>query len=158
MAAAAAFTSATGGPPRASWRRAAAAASSSGRGRYSPTWFRVIAAKSASCSRPAPTAATSSNVPLRSKTTQSTTRLWHDWRMKVRWTGDSLRLRITPGELAALERGEPVSEGLAFPGGGGWAVRLDPAAERAGVAWAEGVARVGLTAADVRRLAVLEAE
>src|SRR5215207_9087810 len=131
MAAAAAFTSATGGPPRASWRRAAAAASSSGRGRYSPTWFRVIAAKSASCSRSAPTAATSSNVPLRSKTTQSTTRLWHDWRMKVRWTGDSLRLRITPGELAALERGEPVSEGLA---------------------------RVGLTDEDVRRLAAPEAE
>jgi hypothetical protein len=78
--------------------------------------------------------------------------------MKVRWTSDSLRLRITPGELAALERGEPVSERLAFPGGGGWDVRLDPAAERAGVAWAEGVARVGLTAADVRRLAAPDAE
>jgi len=78
--------------------------------------------------------------------------------MKVRWTGDSLRLRITPGELAALERGEPVSEGLAFPGGGGCAARLDPAAKRAGVAWAEGVARVGLTDEDVRRLAAPEAE
>ena len=78
--------------------------------------------------------------------------------MKVRWTGDSRRLRITPGELAALERGEPVSEGLAFPGGGGWAVRLDPAAERAGVAWAGGVARVALTADDVRRLAAPDAE
>ena len=78
--------------------------------------------------------------------------------MKVRWTGDSLRLRITPAELAALERGEPVSAGLAFPGGGGWAVRLDPAAERAGVAWAEGVVRVGLTADDVRRLAAPDAE
>src|SRR5262245_621027 len=70
MAAAAAFTWATGGPPRASWRRAAAAASSSGSGRYSPTWFRVIAANSASCSRSSPTAAMSSRVPLRSKTTQ----------------------------------------------------------------------------------------
>jgi hypothetical protein len=78
--------------------------------------------------------------------------------MKVRWTGDSLRLRITPGELAALERGEPVSEGLAFPGGGAWAVRLDPAAERAGVHWAEGVALVALTADDVRRLAAADAE
>ena len=78
--------------------------------------------------------------------------------MKVRWTGDSLRLRITPAELAALERGEPVSAGLAFPGGGGWAVRLDPAAERAGVAWAGGVVRVGLTADDVRRLAAPDAE
>src|SRR5262245_24317792 len=70
MAAAAAFTSATGGPPRASWRRAAAAASSSGSGRYSPTWLRVIAANSASCRRSSPTAAMSSRVPLRSKTTQ----------------------------------------------------------------------------------------
>jgi hypothetical protein len=78
--------------------------------------------------------------------------------MKVRWTGESLRLRITPAELAALERGDAVSEDLSFPGGGGWAVRLDPAAERAGVAWAEGVARVGLTADDVRRLAAPDAE
>src|SRR5262245_621026 len=78
--------------------------------------------------------------------------------MKVRWTGDSLRLRITPGELAALERGEAVSAALAFPGGGGWAVRLDPAADRADVAWADGVARVGLTAGDVRRLAAPDAE
>ncbi len=35
---------------------------------------------------------------------------------------------------------------------------LDPAAERAGVAWAEGLARVGLTADDVRRLAAPDAE
>jgi hypothetical protein len=78
--------------------------------------------------------------------------------MKVRWTGDSLRLRITPAELAALERGEAVSEGLAFPGGGAWSLRLDPTAEAAGVAWAEGAVRVGLTRADVRRLAEPAAE
>jgi hypothetical protein len=78
--------------------------------------------------------------------------------MKVRWTGDSLRLRITPGELAALERGEAVSEGLAFPGGGGWRIRLDPTAGVAGVAWAEGVVCVGLARADVRRLAAPDAE
>ena len=38
--------------------------------------------------------------------------------MKVRWTGESLRLRITPGELAALERREAVAAALGFPGGG----------------------------------------
>jgi hypothetical protein len=78
--------------------------------------------------------------------------------MKVRWTGESLRLRITPGELAALERGEEVSERLALPGGGGWAVRLDPRAGRAGVAWTDGAVRVGLTPGDVRRLAAADAE
>ncbi len=78
--------------------------------------------------------------------------------MKVRWTGDSLRLRITPAELAALERGEAVSENLAFRGGGGWAVLLDPAAAEAGVSWSEGVVRVGLAPADVRRLAAPDAE
>jgi hypothetical protein len=77
--------------------------------------------------------------------------------MKVRWTGDSLRLRITPSELAALERGEPVTEGLAFPGGR-WAVRLDPSALETSVAWSEGVVRVGVTAADVGRLAAPDAE
>jgi hypothetical protein len=78
--------------------------------------------------------------------------------MKVRWTGESLRLRITPAELAALERGEEVSEGLAFPGGGTWSVRLDPTADAAGVAWVEGSVRVALAPADVRALAAPEAE
>jgi hypothetical protein len=78
--------------------------------------------------------------------------------MKVRWTGDSLRLRITPGELDALERGEEVCEALAFPGGGAWSVRLDPAAPAAALAWDGGTAQVGLAPSDVRRLAAPEAE
>jgi hypothetical protein len=78
--------------------------------------------------------------------------------MKVRWTGDSLRLRITPGELAALERGEAVAEDLELPGGGGWAVRLEPAAGAAGVAWSDGVVLDGLTRADVARLGAPDAE
>ncbi len=78
--------------------------------------------------------------------------------MKVRWTADSLRLRITPAELAALERGDAVAEGLTFPGGGAWSVRLEPTAEAAGVAWAGGAVRVGLAPADVRRLAAPDAE
>ena len=79
--------------------------------------------------------------------------------MKVRWTRDSLRLRITPSELAAIVRGEPVSEGLAFPGGdGAWAVLLDPTAAETGVAWTGGTVRVGVSADDVRRLAAPDAE
>ena len=34
--------------------------------------------------------------------------------MKVKWTKDNLRLRITPGELEALEAGKPVLERLQF--------------------------------------------
>ena len=79
--------------------------------------------------------------------------------MKVRWTRESLRLRITPSELAALRRGEAISEGLVFPGaGGGWTVRLDPTAAETGVAWVEGVVRVGVVPADIRRLAEPGAE
>ena len=50
--------------------------------------------------------------------------------MKVRWTNSSLRLRITPSELAALLAGETVAERLAISTGGqntpdgGWAVFL----------------------------------
>ncbi len=78
--------------------------------------------------------------------------------MKVRWTRDSLRLRITPGELAALGRGEAVEESVALPGGGGWSVLLDPGAGTAGVDWVDGVVRVGLAPSDVRRLAEPDAE
>lgn len=73
--------------------------------------------------------------------------------MKVRWTGDSLRLRITPTELAALERGDAVAERL-----GAWGVVLDPAAAGAGVDWDGATARVGLAPGDVRRLAAPDAE
>jgi hypothetical protein len=42
--------------------------------------------------------------------------------MKVRWTQGSVRLRITPAELAALERGETVTEEIAP---GGWRAVLE---------------------------------
>ncbi len=42
--------------------------------------------------------------------------------MKVRWMEESLRLRITPGELEALQSGETSTEAAAFPGG--WRVTL----------------------------------
>ena len=77
--------------------------------------------------------------------------------MKVRWTGDSLRLRITPAELAALEDGRAVGERLAL-GDGAWSVVLDPAAGRTGVAWVNGTVRVGLDAGDLARLAAPDAE
>jgi hypothetical protein len=44
--------------------------------------------------------------------------------MKVRWTSESLRLRITPTELATLLTGEVVRVDVLLPGGGGWSLRL----------------------------------
>ena len=44
--------------------------------------------------------------------------------MKIRWNQNSLRLRITPGELEKLLRGEPSIETLRLPGGLVWAVQL----------------------------------
>jgi hypothetical protein len=48
--------------------------------------------------------------------------------MKVRWNNNSLRLRITPPELAALEQGRCVREEIRFPGSsvGGWSVMIQP--------------------------------
>lgn len=37
--------------------------------------------------------------------------------MKIRWTDESLRIRITPYELTALVVGEPLRSTLAIPGG-----------------------------------------
>ena len=36
--------------------------------------------------------------------------------MKVRWNRNSIRLRITPSEFEAIKAGEPVQEGITFPG------------------------------------------
>ena len=44
--------------------------------------------------------------------------------MKVRWTEDSLRLRITPSELAQLAERLPVETALALGSGGGWRAQL----------------------------------
>jgi hypothetical protein len=48
--------------------------------------------------------------------------------MKVRWNQNSLRLRITPSELADLERGDPAREEIRFPGSTivGWSVVIQP--------------------------------
>lgn len=45
--------------------------------------------------------------------------------MKVRWTDESLRLRITPTELRLLIAGKPLAATLQVPGGA-WHVHVDP--------------------------------
>jgi hypothetical protein len=48
--------------------------------------------------------------------------------MKVRWTENSLRLRVTPSELAALQSARPVAARLEYPGGS-WQVVVRPEGE-----------------------------
>lgn len=77
--------------------------------------------------------------------------------MKVRWTDSSVRLRITPTELAALEQGETLRARLAFPGGA-WAISLLPRSEVTDLRFADGEARLLLSAQDGMRLSHPEAE
>lgn len=71
--------------------------------------------------------------------------------MKVRWTGESLRLRITPAELAALLDGRDVREGLALPGGR-WDVRLAPGGSALAARSDGPVVHVEVPKADLARL------
>ena len=77
--------------------------------------------------------------------------------MKVRWSRDSLRLRITPTELATITRGEEVGEALCFPGGAAWDVFLRAGAQTA-LASEENAVHISLSAEDRERLAVPDAE
>ena len=78
--------------------------------------------------------------------------------MKVRWTGGSVRLRITPTELAGLQRGEVQREAITFPGGQGWAVAVQPDGAPLGLRWVDGRLLVHLSTTDVERLAEPERE
>jgi hypothetical protein len=75
--------------------------------------------------------------------------------MKVRWTRSSVRLRITPDELAALERGEPVEERMGIPGG--FVMRLEPA-DVTVLDSSQGAVRFALSRADLGRLSAPETE
>jgi hypothetical protein len=68
--------------------------------------------------------------------------------MKVRWTKVSLRLRITPGELEALEPGEPVVERLQFGEGQGWETAIIPSDAATDLACVGGTVQITLSLAD----------
>lgn len=76
--------------------------------------------------------------------------------MKIRWTNHSLRLRITPSELEALERDEVVRAELVLPGGGlpggGWRAAVCPG-EATSIEMIEGEVRLFLSRADRDQLA-----
>lgn len=76
--------------------------------------------------------------------------------MKIRWTENSVRLRIAPEELQALQEGRTVIEEFSFPGGQ-WRLALCPAAATA-LAGEGGELRFSLSAADCGKLAAPDVE
>lgn len=72
--------------------------------------------------------------------------------MKVRWTNESLRLRITPSELSAIHAGEGVSSAIAFPGGGAWKVQIVAKADETALTFEQGNVRIFLSRRDIEKL------
>ncbi len=77
--------------------------------------------------------------------------------MKVRWTENSLRLRITPSELTQILGGQAVVVALAMPGGVRWQVNIQPATETS-LFSEQSSAILSLAPGDRQRLAEPEAE
>ncbi|MBC8138639.1 MAG: hypothetical protein H8F28_22395 [Fibrella sp.] len=76
--------------------------------------------------------------------------------MKVRWTSGSLRLRISPTELASLERGEPLEERMRVPGapvGSSWTILLLPGGKVSEISASGSVVLFDISRADVEQLA-----
>lgn len=71
--------------------------------------------------------------------------------MKVRWTNQSIRFRITPTELALLTRGASIGSTLSVPGGA-WTVAIE-AGDLTSIAMDDNVLRVTLSAFDCDELA-----
>lgn len=67
-----------------------------------------------------------------------------------------MRLRITPGELEALQEGKASKESAAFPGG--WTVRLEPGIESAVNTTGPGIVRLTLSPDAITELSQPENE
>ena len=78
--------------------------------------------------------------------------------MKVRWTDEALRLRLTPTELAALERGDSLGQRLEVAGGGGWEIRLVPTGAEFAATWDGGAIVVTVPPDEIARLAETDRE
>jgi hypothetical protein len=78
--------------------------------------------------------------------------------MKVRWSDRSLRVRITPSELEALSRDEPVRANLRLPGGLIWQIALLPHKNVTELTSEGGEVRFQLADADRERLERPDAE
>ena len=77
--------------------------------------------------------------------------------MKIRWTTDSIRLRITPSELEALLQNEIVRQCVKL-GTGAWTARIVPGCARTDYTLVDGALQVNLSAHDRSKLADSDAE
>lgn len=73
--------------------------------------------------------------------------------MKVRWTTDSMRLRITPTELTELLCGRPLTCAMARHGTSPWSVTVVPGASITALRSEGSAVRLLLCRADIERLA-----
>src|SRR4028119_315847 len=77
--------------------------------------------------------------------------------MKIRWTGNGVRMRITPTELEQLQRGAEVVETLSMPGGS-WSAAIRPGAASTSLFLEGSTLCLALSAADLKQLRAPEAE
>ena len=78
--------------------------------------------------------------------------------VKIRWSRSSLRLRITPRELQALQHGDPVMEELVIPGGGSWSAEIRPRSAESTFSLDQGKLCFFLSAVDLHKLSEPNAE
>lgn len=86
---------------------------------------------------------------------QPSTLLTKAVRMKIRWTEESVRFRITPTELDALRRGQEIRARMPLPGGWTAAIYV---VETTALTVEAGELRLLLSGAEVTRLLAPEAE
>ena len=72
--------------------------------------------------------------------------------MKIRWTQNSARFRITPKELDAITKGETIDETLILLNGKGWRAAIASAAQTA-LSFQDGTLLVELSERDRQQLA-----
>lgn len=72
--------------------------------------------------------------------------------MKIRWTKNSVRFRVTPSELGAIRRGETVAETLPLAGGAAWRVEIARGPAKTALTFEVDTLRVLFADADCRRL------
>ena len=78
--------------------------------------------------------------------------------MKIRWTRNSVRLRITPQELQALHNGAAVTETFVIPGSGSWSAEIRPRSQSSTVALKDGALCFFLADAELQTLSDSQAE
>ena len=78
--------------------------------------------------------------------------------MKVRWTRESLRLRITPTEFQSLLGGDVVCESFEFAGKTVWKITVARTENQTSLTADSGVATIAVSEADLRRLSAPDQE